>query len=156
MVEIGEELEMALESDDAGEMEMIIERGDPEDFETLQELVRDEETSKMYRRRAMSALGKWPDHEDEATDAIQSVLPRLNEIERITAMAALGRIGTPEARETVVEFRDDDAPDVRRQVVAALARIEDDTARDVIREMAEEDETDYVRELAREKSQEIE
>lgn len=156
MVEIHEELEKALESDDPGPMETIIKQANPDDFETLQELVQDEETSETYRRRSISALGKWPDRDDEATEAIQAVLPRLTELERITAISALGRIGTPEARDTIVEFRNDDAPDVRRQVVTALARIEDETAGDVIREMADSDEEDYVRELAQEKVQQME
>jgi len=149
MVEIREQLEKALNSDDLGPLETIVERGDPDDFETLRELVRSEETSETYRRRAMSALGRWPDREDEAAEAIESVLPRLTEIERITAMSALGRIGTPAARDILLRSRSD-APDVRRQAVNALARIRDEAAMDAIREMAEEDDSEMVREKAQE------
>jgi HEAT repeat protein len=149
MVEIREQLEKALKSDDLGPLETIVEQGNPDDFETLRELVRDEETSDTYRRRAMSALGKWPDREAEAAEAIESVLPRLTELERITAVSALGRIGTPAARDILLQFRSD-APDVRRQAVNALARIRDETAMDAIREMAEEDDSEMVREKAQE------
>jgi HEAT repeat protein len=97
----------------------------------------------------MSALGKWPDREAEAAEAIESVLPRLTELERITAVSALGRIGTPAARDILLQFRSD-APDVRRQAVNALARIRDETAMDAIREMAEEDDSEMVREKAQE------
>ena len=144
MVEIREQLEKALNSDDLGPLETIVEQGNPDDFETLRELVRDEETSETYRRRAMSALGKWPDREAEAAEAIESVLPRLTELERITAVSALGRIGTPAARDILLQFRSD-APDVRRQAVNALARIRDETAMDAIREIAEEDDSEMVR-----------
>ena len=147
MVELRKELEGALESDDLGPLERIIERGDPDDFETLQELVQDEDTSETYRRRAMTALGKWPDREDEAVEVIEFVLPGLSEIERITAVSALGRVGTPAARDVLLECRDD-VPDVRRQAVKALGRIRDETAATAIREMAEEDTSEMVRETA--------
>jgi HEAT repeat protein len=147
MVELRKELEGALESDDLGPLERIIERGDPDDFETLQELVQDEDTSETYRRRAMTALGKWPDREDEAVEVIEFVLPGLSEIERITAVSALGRVGTPAARDVLLECRDD-VPDVRRQAVKALGRIRDETAETAIREMAEEDTSEMVRETA--------
>lgn len=147
MVELRKELEGALESDDLGPLERIIEQGDPDDFETLRELVRDEDTSETYRRRAMTALGKWPDRGDEAVDVIESVLPGLSEIERITAVSALGRVGTPAARDVLLEYRDD-VPDVRRQAVKALGRIRDETAETAIREMAEEDTSEMVRETA--------
>lgn len=154
MVELRNELEGALESDDLGPLERIIEQGDPDDFETLQALVRDEDTSEMYRRRAMTALGKWPDREDQALEVIESVLPGLNEIERITAVSALGRIGTPAARDVLLECRDD-VPDVRRQAVKALGRIQDEPAETTIREMAAQDESEMVRETALEQIQQL-
>ncbi|MFC6939344.1 HEAT repeat domain-containing protein [Salinirubellus sp. GCM10025818] len=151
MVRITEDLRLALEADDPEELEEIIERGDPEDFGTFQELIENEETSTTYRRRALYALGKWPDRETDAVNTIESVLPRLTELERITAVSTLRRIGTSDARELIVSKADDDSPDVRRQVVKGLSRIGDETAMDMLRELAKDDETEHVRELAQEK-----
>lgn len=150
MVRTTEDLRRALEADDSEELEGIIERGHPEDFEALQGLIEDEETPTIYRRRALYALGKWPDRETDSVNVIEAVLPRLTELERITAVSTLGRIGTSDARELMVSKADDDSPDVRRQVVKGLSRIADETAMDTLREFAEDDETAHVRELAQE------
>jgi len=150
MERITEDLRLALEADDPEELEAIIERGHPEDFEAFQGVIENEETPTTYRRRALYALGKWPDRDSDAVNVIESVLPRLTELERITAISTLGRIGTADARELIVSKADDDSPDVRRQVIKGLSRIEDETAMDTLREFAEADETEHVRELARE------
>lgn len=147
MVELSQELKGALESDDSGPLESIAERGAPEDFETLAALVRDEATSERYRRRATSALGRWPDREDQAVDAIESALVGRTELERIAAIDALGRIGTPAAREAILQHLDDE-PDVRRTAVTALARIGDDPAIEAVQELAEDD-AEIVRDKAR-------
>jgi HEAT repeat protein len=152
MVELSEDLELALEAIELGELGRIVREGDPDDFEALRELARAPETSSEHRRRALYALGTWSGREADATEAVRSVLRERDpdEPERVAAAAALGRIGTPDARDLLVELADDDAPDVRRQVVNALARVGDDAARRELRALAEADAASSVREHAAE------
>ena len=145
MTTLHEELELALEADDRARLERIIEDADPDDYRTLRELVRDPGTPEMYRRRALYAIGKWPDRDEEAVAEIADVLPELGELERVTAISTLGRIGSDEAKEVLLQYRDDDAPDVRRQVVASLARLPDERAVETLHSMAEDDESEAVR-----------
>lgn len=145
MIQLSEELELALEADDRARLEQVIEAAEPDDYRTLRELVRDPGTPEMHRRRALYAIGKWPDRDEDAVTEIAAVLPDLGELERITAISTLGRIGSPEAKEVLLEYRDDDAPDVRRQVASSLARYPDDRTIEALHLMAEDDESEAVR-----------
>lgn len=148
MVEIRQDLKLALEADDRERLDRIIADADPDDFATLQGLIESPEASSTYRRRALYALGQWPDRGDEAATAIRAALPRLDEIERIGAVNALGRIGTPAALDAVLEYADDPAPDVRRQVATAVKRIAPPDAEQRLRQLAETDEVEHVRKHA--------
>lgn len=148
MNQLREELKLALEADDRARLEEIIEEANPDDYEALRDLVQDPGTTETYRRRALYALGNWPEREEDAVKLIAAVLPDFAELERITALSMLGRIGTPEARDVLLDFRDDEAPDVRRQVVSSLARHPDERTVKVLHEMAEDDESPIVRDKA--------
>lgn len=151
MAELREELQLALEADDRERLEILIDEGNREDFEALKTLVEDEQTSSTFRRKAMYALGKWPDRQEEAVELIQRTLPTMDELETITAVSTLGRIGTPRARDVVLEFRDAEEPDVRRQVVNALGRIGTDEALEALRSMVDREEVEPIRRLGRKK-----
>lgn len=147
MVEAREELEAALEAIESTELERLIEEGNPEDFDALREVALAPETPPERRRRALSALGSWSGRETDSLETIRSALPELNDRELISAAAALGRIGTPEARDLLIEL-EVAAPDVRRQIVRSLARIGDDPACDELQKIAEVEQVGYVRDLA--------
>jgi HEAT repeat protein len=68
---------------------------------------------------------------------------------RITAVDALGRLGTPEAAGAVLDRAGDPSPDVRRFAAVALARIGGAAARDRLARTAEDDPADFVRRRAR-------
>jgi HEAT repeat protein len=148
MVELRDELELALNGIEAEGLDRIADEADSADFEALEELVRSADTAPAARRRALYALGRWPGREDEVLAAVRAALPVMNERERIAAADALGRVGTPAAREELVALESDPAPDVRRQVVHALARIGGETAHEELRTLAEDDPVAYVREQA--------
>ena len=150
MIEVRDELQLAFEADERSRLDRIIAAGDEGDFETLQALVRDRDTPSTFRRRALDALGRWPGKDEEAVATIESALPQLDEVERITAINALGRIGTEQALEVVIAFVDDPAPDVRRQVAKALDRIRTPSAAAVLRDLAANERVDYVRDRAEE------
>lgn len=153
MIEIPEYLELALAADDRDRLQRIIERAAPDDFALLQALVADDDTPPNYRRKAMFALGQWPGRNDEAVATIAAALPELTELERITAVDALGRIGTEAALDVVLNCVEDDEPDVRRQVVKALDEIGSGRAVAALDRIAASENVDYVRALAEEKVQ---
>ena len=150
MIDVRDELRLALEADDRGRLDRIIAAGDEDDFEALQALVRDRETPSTFRRKALDALGRWPGKGEEAVATIEPALPQLDELERMAAIAALGRIGTEQALQVVIAYVDDPAPDVRRQVAKALDRIRTPSASAVLRDLAANERVDYVRDRAEE------
>jgi HEAT repeat protein len=136
MIELRHELRLALEAEDRDRLERVVASGDEDDFEDLQALVRDEETPSVFRRTALYALCRWPGKDEEAVETIASVLPRLEEVERMAAVNALGRIGTEQALEVVAARADDPAPDVRWEVAKALDRIGTPSAAAALRDLA--------------------
>jgi HEAT repeat protein len=76
------------------------------------------------------------------------VLPTLKESHCITALEALGRLGTQEACEAVRSFADHPSPQIRKFVVVALSRIGSPAAEERLRQMAREDPKDWVRDFA--------
>ena len=76
------------------------------------------------------------------------MLPTLKESHCITALEALGRLGTQEACEAVRSFADHPSPQIRKFVVAALSRIGSPAAEERLRQMAREDPEDWVRDFA--------
>jgi HEAT repeat protein len=148
MNEERDDLQLALEADDRDRLERTIADGRDSDFDRLRMLVLSDETAPIIRRKALYALGRWPNKGQEATESIGSALPRLDETERMSAIDALGHIGTERALEIVATFVGDPAPDVRRQTVYALDQIGTPQAVAVLREIVAREPVGYVRDRA--------
>lgn len=153
MIDIPEHVLLALEADDRDRLQRILAAGDPADFALLRAVVEDDDAPPEYRRKAMYALGRWSGRDDEAVETIASVLPGLGELERITAVNALGRIGSDAALEVTLRYAEDDQAEVRRQVVKSLDRIGSTRAVEALRRIAEQDPAEHVRDLARARAQ---
>jgi HEAT repeat protein len=149
MNEIPEHIQTALEADDAELLMAIIRQGDPDDFRVFEELARDAETPPEIRRKALYALGRWPDQEEEALEAIAVALPQLDELERIAALDALGRLAVPQAVGVVMTLAEAGEPDIRRSVVQALDSLGTAEALEAVARFAEDDNSEMVRDVAR-------
>jgi HEAT repeat protein len=148
MADLTEELQLALEADDRHRLDALIERADPADEQGLKDLVSAPDTPETYRRRAMYALSRWPGAGDDAVAVIEQHFADFGELERITAISALGHIGTEKAVQAVLAHRDDAAPDVRRQVAKELGRVATPTALEQLREIKTKDASELVRDMA--------
>lgn len=144
---ISPRLKRALEVFEIGELDLIIEKKRRVDFDALRSFVSmDPGVDPDYRQRAIYALGRWGD--TKVVPQLITVLPQLDESERITALDALGRLDTKEARKAVETCADDASPDVRKFVVAALRRFGGAIADSRLRKMAKEDKEGWIRSVA--------
>lgn len=147
MVRASQTLLRALESDCATDLEYVIREKKQEDFEVLQGFLSlDRSIRSEYRTRALYALGRWGD--SVVVDNIRRILPNLDEAGRISAIDALGRLGTRTALECILDRANDPSPQVRKVVVYALGKSNALEARVKLREIAARDPIDYVRERA--------
>lgn len=147
MAQVSEALLGALESDCATDLEYVIKEKKQEDFEVLQGFLSlDPSISSQHRTRALYALGRWGN--PVVVDNIRRILPDLDEAGRISAVDALGRLGTHEALEGILNRANDPSPQVRKVVVYALSKSNALEARVKLREIATRDPIDYVRERA--------
>jgi HEAT repeat protein len=147
MTGIRTELLRALEADESGDLDAIIARRRPEDFEALRSLLTpDPAVKRTHRAKAIYALGRWGD--PAVVEAIRDLLPDLDEDERTKAIDALGRLGTAEALDGIVAYANDASMPVRKFVTRALARINTPRARAVLSELERTDPSDYIRSLA--------
>ncbi len=141
------ELENALEAFEAGALDKIIRKRRRGDFQALLRLISlDADVKPHHRQRAINALGRWEDA--SVVSRIVELLPKLPESHCITALEALGRLGTKQACKAVESFADHRSPQVRKFVVSALNRIGGSAAESCLRKMAKEDSEDWVRDLA--------
>lgn len=99
------------------------------------------------RQRAVYLLGLWPD--DRTAELLTRVMPTLDEPGRLGAAVTLGRIGTAESINGLIELAKDASPDVRRIAVERLGRTDAPEARRVLSEVASDDSSDFVRARAR-------
>jgi HEAT repeat protein len=148
MIDMRDDLRLALEADDRDRLDRVIAAGGEDDFETLRALIVDRATPSTFRRKALYAMGRWPAKEEAAIATIGSALPRLDEVERMGAINSLGRIGTEQALDVVLPYAQDPAPDVRRQVAKALDRIGTPRAAAALRDLAAAERVDHVRNRA--------
>jgi HEAT repeat protein len=147
MTELTYELRSALQSECAHDLEFVLKRRSPEDLRALQNLLSLAPAVKPEQLSTVIALlGRWGDPSSVA--AIRDILPKLDESGRITAIDALGRLGTEEALEGVLAYVDDPSPHVRKFVAYALGRSETQRAREALRRIAEMDESEFVRKAA--------
>ena len=143
--QLPDEIKDALRAFENGALDRIIRRKRPEDLAALRGLIT-EAADPNYRQRAIYAVGRWGD--TSAVPDLVRVLPVLKESHTYTALEALGRLGTPEARAAVESYADHPSPQVRKFVVEALTRIADPAADATIEKMARGDSEGWVRELA--------
>lgn len=147
MAELPDELQAALDADDAGELSQLLRRRRPEDFEALQSLLTiDPSVPADHRTKALHAVGLWGD--PIVVPTIIRLLPQLDERSLISALSALGRLGTPEALAAVIEHADEPSPQVRKIAVLALSRNATPEARRKLQDVAASDPVDWVRATA--------
>jgi HEAT repeat protein len=77
-----------------------------------------------FRALVEEALEALPDGR-ELRDSLAEALPQLGQLARLTALAALARIGSPAAFESVVREASDRASYVQGEAIAALGRLRD-------------------------------
>jgi HEAT repeat protein len=147
MPEISKELRLALESIDSTNLDAIIRKKKKEDLDALIQLVSmDPSIESKYRTRSIYALGRWGD--PKSVEVIGRVLPKLDEIGKVTAIDSLGRLGTKEALDLIFDYRTDQSTHVRKFVTNALARIDLPKSRIALEEIKEKDSEPYIRSLA--------
>jgi HEAT repeat protein len=145
---ISQRLRKALDSEESGELDAIVQERDPSDLEELRRLVStDPNIDSSDRTKAIYALGRWDD--EPSVSRIVNVLPELDEVGTITAVDSLGRIGTTEAINAVTALADDDSPHVRKFVVEALAKSSSPEAQQKLVDMEANDPAEFVRGRAR-------
>ncbi len=142
------ELKYALDSFEQGALDRVVRMKRPEDYSALCRLAAADAADPNLRQRAVQALGRWGDTSAVADIAAFLLSPDTKESHRITAIEALGRLGTKPAREAVESFAAHPSPQVRKFVVRALGQIGDSAAKTKLRKMAESDDTEWLRELA--------
>jgi HEAT repeat protein len=142
-----DELIQILETECGHSIGDVLSQKSPDLFAALMTLLApDAAVSALHRQRALHLVGRWGD--PAAVPAIRRLLPHLEARERLVAVDALGRIGTADALDGVLEHVEDPSPDVRRFVVSALRRIGTPPARARLNELARHDPTDFVRDRA--------
>jgi HEAT repeat protein len=147
MTEIPGDLELALDADESCDLDVIIGQRRPADFEALRSLLRsDPAGGTPHRARAIYALGRWGDPAIVTT--IRDLLPSLDHDERISAIDALGRLGTDEAAEGILRYANDESLPVRKFAALALGRIDTPRARAGLGQLEQADPSNYIRSLA--------
>ncbi len=147
MAQLSDDLRRALEADDAEELDALLQRRRPADFEALQGLITSERpVPRDHRMKALYALGRWGD--PVVVPKIVELLPHLDDRERMSALNALGRLGTPDAAAAIIRHAEDPSPHVRKIATLALARSGTPAARRKLRELAVNDPVEWVRDLA--------
>jgi HEAT repeat protein len=106
----------------------------------LREIVLNTNEQTDRRGRAIYLLGLWPDDETVAT--IERVVDGLDEVGRIAAASALGRVATPAAVSALERLAADRAPDVRRVAINGLGAANTPEAVTVLRRVAASDDSD--------------
>lgn len=141
------ELKDALKAFEIGALDRIIEAKRKEDFDALRRLVsKDVDVNANDRQRAIYALGRWGD--PSVVPEIVSLLSTLKESHCMTAIEALGRLGTNPARVAIESYASDPSPHVRKFVVEALNRLGDPAADATLLKIVQDDREAWVRDLA--------
>ncbi len=147
MADLPDELREALEAEEGGDLDRLIGRRQPGDFEALQSLLSlDPSIPPDFRTKAMYALGRWGDT-SVAPDIVR-LMPDLDDRGRISALSALGHLGESEAIDAISEFVDDPSPQVRKSATLALSRIGTPEATAKLGEIAVNDPEPWIRNLA--------
>lgn len=140
------ELKDALQSDCAHSMEPLMEARNPQDYADMLALLSGD-SSDQARARVLFTLGRWGD--SKAVPEIRKALPTLDEVGRLTAIDALGRLNTAPALEGVLELTNDPSPHVRISVLKALSRFDKPKAARSLQKMMESEKEKFVKEYAK-------
>lgn len=145
---ISQRLRKALDSEESGELDAIVQERNPSDLEELRRLVStDPDIDPSDRTKAIYALGRWED--EPSVSRIVNVRSELDEVGTITAVDALGRMGTPEAIDAAAGLAEHDSPHVRKFVAEALGNSSQPEAQQKLIEMEANDPAEFVRDRAR-------
>ncbi len=147
MKQFSTELTNAIESDCAHSMEPLMEAKRSQDLKDMLDLLKEDVGTSNARARALYALGRWGD--PKVVEQISEALPLFNDLERASAIDALGRLGSAPALASVISLQDDPSMQVRKFVVRALSRFKGAKAAKALKYMEENDSEDLVRAYAR-------
>lgn len=141
-----QDLQKALESDCSHAVEPILEARRAEHFDALVGLLETAAAPPDQLAKTIRLLGHWGDPAPAAR--IAALLPRLDEVGRCAAIAALAQLDAPVARGAVLGRAHDPSPHVRKFVAKALRRDPSIAARERLEEMARGDREGFVRAAA--------
>jgi HEAT repeat protein len=145
MTVMSEELLEALEADETGDLDAIIEQR-PRRFRRPTKPHAGPDRRGVAPGKGHLRLGARGD--PAVVEAIQGLLPHLDQAERIAAIDALGRLGTEDASDSILQYVDDESMPVRKFVTRALGRINTPRARAELSKLERTDPSDYIRSLA--------
>lgn len=147
MPDISPELLSVLNSDCAHDLEHILDEKRPEVFDALMDILEQAQSNKPdYISKVIALLGRWGN--SSPTSNIISILPQLDENECVSAIDALGRIGSDKAVSEVLKHTTNESVNVRKFVAYALARSKDSRSREALLRMATMDQSDLVKNIA--------
>ena len=148
MPHLPERIQKAFDSDDPCELNSIIQEKRQEDFISIRSLI-DPQTNvdTDLRGKALYAVGRWGD--SSCVKDIVSLLPKLDENTLISAIDALGRLGTDEALDAVTSYSKHESLQVRKFVVRAAERFPGEGARRAIERIGSDDESDVIKSLVK-------
>ena len=148
--DIPNDLRNALEAFESGWLLKIINENRPEVYKALKAIIDNRnEYNDSYVQKALFALGRWKN--PEIVSSINQILPDLNEIQRVTAVNALGNIGNQQALKVLVKYSNDSSAQVRSALIDALSNYKDSQAQRIILSISKNDTTEWVRNKARTK-----
>jgi len=143
MAHLSPELEEALEAECGSSVDPLLASRKPSDLRALKSIVADDGESMSRRQSAIYLLGNWKD--DEAVAIITDAVRQMDEVGKIAAASALGRMGTDPAIRALAELARDEALDVRRIAVNGLARSTADEASRALQAAASTDDSEMIR-----------
>lgn len=127
----------ALSSDESGALATIVSAKRKQDIDELRQIALNTDGSfdAPMQRKALSAIGRIGDSAD--IEPLIEVLARLDDdLVRVAAIDALGRLGSAAAVDAVAGHLGDDAVVIRKTVVTALDRAGTPRARELLNELA--------------------
>lgn len=146
--DIPNDLRKALEAFESGLLLDIVKDQNPENYEGLKAIIADKDKyDKSYVQKALFALGRWQD--PEIVQEIEQLLPELNEVQRVTAIHALGDIGSDQSLEILTRYFDDSSAQVRSALIDALSSYKNSGAQQLIKKLSANDSEEWLRTKAK-------
>ena len=143
MKNISNEVSKALESECAHSMEQLLENKISQNFTDLTEVLSSDTANNDDKAKALYALGRWGDK--AAVAAIIKSLPKLDEIGRVSAVDALGRLDSEESFAAIEKLSTDNSPYVRKFTAQTLLRSKKAKAAKILKSMKAKETVEFVR-----------